>query len=139
MKKIDLNELDRKQPFKAPDGYFEELPSVIQSKAVDSDRKARPWELPVVRWIAVPAMIIAVVVFSVLPNDENNDPDQLLAEVSTEELVAYLESSEMSTADLLEMIDEPNGLFDDTDMDILGEGLTDDDMELLLDNYDVLL
>ncbi len=139
MKKINLNELDRKQPFKAPDGYFEELPSIIQSKAVDSDKRTQPWEMPVIRWVAVPAMIIAIVIFSILPNDENNNPDQLLAEVSTEELVAYLESTDMSTADLLEMIDEPNRLFDDTEVDILGDGLTDDDMELLLDNYDVLL
>ncbi len=139
MKKINLNELDRKQPFKAPDGYFEELPSIIQSKAVDSDKRAQPWEMPVIRWVAVPAMIIAIVIFSILPNDENNNPDELLAEVSTEELVAYLESTDMSTVDLLEMIDEPNRLFDDTEVDILGDGLTDDDMELLLDNYDVLL
>lgn len=139
MKKIDLNELDKNQPFKAPDGYFEELPSLIQSKAVDSGRNTRIWELPAVRWATVPAMmLVAIVIFFALPS-ENQNPEDLLSEVSTEELIAYLETSEMSTTELLEMIDEPNSLFDGTDVDMLGDDLTDDDMELLLDNYDILL
>ena len=137
MKNIDLNKLDRNQPFKAPDRYFEELPSVIQSKAIESNRKAETWKLPIIKWAAVPAIIVAVLIFLILPKNENKNAEQILSEVSTEELVAYLESSEMSTAELLDLINEPNSLFDETD--ILSEDLTDDDFNQLIDIYDVLL
>ncbi|MEM8895298.1 MAG: hypothetical protein AAGC88_12020 [Bacteroidota bacterium] len=139
MKKIDLNELKKEQPFKAPDGYFEELPGIIQNRAVHSGRKTQIWELPVIKWAAVPAMIIAIAVFAVLPNNDDVDPDQLLAEVSTDELVAYLESTEVSTTELLSMIDQPELLFEENDADLLGDDLSEEEMELLLDNYDVLL
>ncbi len=139
MKKIDLNDLKKEQPFKAPEGYFEELPGLIQSRAVDSGSKTRIWEIPAIRWAAIPAMIIAIVVFILLPNGEQVGPDELLAEVSTEELVAYLEYSEVSTTELLDMVDQPEMLFEDSEADLFGDNLSEEDMELLLENYDVLL
>ena len=130
--------MKRNQPFKAPDGYFKELPSRIQARAADSGRKTTLWELPAIRWAAIPAMLLAIVFYVMLPK-ANVPPETLLADVPTEELIAYLEASEMSTSEILDLIEAPNSLLDESDTDILGDDLTEEDMDLLLENYDVLL
>ncbi|HEU5291512.1 MAG TPA: hypothetical protein VFU05_12770 [Cyclobacteriaceae bacterium] len=101
MKKLE--DIPKKHPFKVPEGYFDKLPGIIQARIVDKSevqeaksyfRHALQYALPVI------ALAIVVVIYFIPKNTQ--DVDTILASVSTEELVAYLENSEITTEELLE-------------------------------------
>lgn len=99
MKKLE--DIQKNNPFSVPDGYFDKLPGVIQAR-IEGTAKKQP--VPYFRYALQYAMpVIALIIVAVIyltPKTENyND---ILASVSTEQLAAYLEDSELTTEDILE-------------------------------------
>jgi hypothetical protein len=105
---MNLEDINKKNIFKVPDQYFEEFPERLQDR-IRKESKKREGKLislpPFVR-MAVAASVLILITF-VLFLLQNNQPsvDQLLAEVPTESLIAYLEESDMSVDELIETID----------------------------------
>ncbi|MEQ9286633.1 MAG: hypothetical protein RIG77_06970 [Cyclobacteriaceae bacterium] len=118
----------QKLPFDVPDGYFEKLPSTIQARAIDTTRSKTPsfgMANQRVKWALVPVLLAIFLIGYSLWHSENNesfDADQLIAQVSSEDLVAYLEMSDISTEEIISEID-----FGHIDLD------TETDETLLLD------
>lgn len=103
MKKLD--DLPKKHPFTVPEGYFERLPGIIQSRVAEKSevRESRPYLRYALQY-ALPVVILAVVaVFYLIPRSPQ-DVDSMLAAVSTEELASYLEESEITTEELLDQM-----------------------------------
>ena len=124
-KSIKLDEIDKKVVYKVPDDYFEKLPTIIQSRVV----KPETASTPVLSWAstinyALPVAAIFIVIFYLVTGTNNSDGDvqAMIEEVSTEELVAYLDESDLSTDELLSLID-----LNEFDVD----GLLNEDIELL--------
>lgn len=102
MKKLE--DIPKNHPFSVPDGYFDKLPGVIQARVAESavKKQARPFFQYALR-VAVP--LAAMVVLAVLyftPSTGNNYND-ILASVDTEQLTAYLEESDITIDELLEV------------------------------------
>lgn len=100
MKKLD--EIPKKHPFEVPEGYFDKLPGIIQARVAGTSelKEAKPYFRYALQY-AVPVIVLAIVaLIYFIP--KNDDVDAMLATVSTEELVAYLENSEITTEELLE-------------------------------------
>ena len=96
MKKLD--DIPKKHPFTVPEGYFNSLPGIIQSRVAEKSgvRVAKPYVRYALQY-ALPVLILVVVsVFYLVPRS-SQDVNSLLASVSTEELAAYLEESEITT------------------------------------------
>jgi hypothetical protein len=111
MKKLE--DISKKQVFEVPEGYFEKLTSTIQARVAEKEsRRAIPFLPEVVRY-ALPALVlVGVGIFWFQNNASQKDAESILASVSTEDLVAYLNDSEISTDELMNAAE-----FDEDDLD----------------------
>ncbi len=133
MKKLE--NIPKKQVFDVPDGYFEKLSSTIQTRVAEKEsrRLTTFFALPVMIRYALPALVLVAIGVFWFQNDSQNDAESILASVSTEDLVAYLNDSEISTEELMNAAD-----FDAEDLDDIEsavyelhfDGLNTDDMQL---------
>lgn len=83
----------RQLPFTAPDGYFDDLPSRIQARAV---RKPKPafsisWSWQRTAASLAGASLIAVLVWQTLPQRQESLGSEALAGVSNDVITAYLD------------------------------------------------
>lgn len=113
MKKIKLDDIEKENIFETPSGYFEELPSIIQAKAMATEKKA--WYLtvfqqPALRFAAPALLILLLIVansdfFSTTSSTTTTaSVTEMIADLSTEELYTYvLEHADVTHGDLLEM------------------------------------
>ena len=126
MKKLD--DIPKKNIYEVPDGYFDQLALKIQARTeiISPTRSVNRWALAL-RY-AVPAVVIAVALLFIFKPKSIQDTEQLLASIPTEHLVAYLDASDISEQELLEIIK-----FDDTDADSLSVQVQE---EYLLNDFD---
>ena len=145
MKLDDLN--NNKNIYKVPDGYFDELPGRIQ-KRIELE-KARSgsfsWSFPSVMKIAAPALAVVLLIVAVIiqkPNDVETTESytELLDQVDVNEMVAYLELTDITSEEILEEIDVEtlDDNFGDLDNEILiEENIDDATIDALIDKYEI--
>ena len=96
---MELKDTDKKNIFRTPENYFEELPSRIQERVqtrnegVSVVRNGLAWKL------ALPAMVILIAVYLI--------PFSSTSTVEFEEtaIIEYLEESDVTTAQILDVYD----------------------------------
>jgi len=102
MKKLE--DIPKKQVFEVPEGYFEKLPGIVQSRVAKPGEERRWWF--VYRYslrIALPAMILlAFGIFWYNQPQADKSAEGILASIQTEDLVAYLSEADLTTEELLE-------------------------------------
>lgn len=103
-KRIQLDDLKRNVPFEVPEGYFEELPSIIQSRL-----PVIPEKRPLVSWswqrstALVGAMsLIFMLIWITFPERQGPLGNEPLSEVSNEAILEYLAQENISYYDLSE-------------------------------------
>ena len=126
MKKLD--DIPKKNIYEVPDGYFDQLALKIQSRTevISPTRSVSKWSLAL-RY-ALPAIIIGAALVFIFRPKSVQDTEQLLASIPTEHLAAYLDDSDVSEQDLLEIIK-----FNETDADSLNVQVQE---EYLLNDFD---
>ena len=97
MKKLE--DISRENIFKVPDGYFEKLPGVIQARVAKPEPNA--WFAPSYTYkFALPVVALSIVLTIWFTSRQGVSLEDQLNEIHTEQLMAYLEESDLS-ADLL--------------------------------------
>ena len=132
MKKLE--DIPKKDIFKVPGGYFENLPSVIQSR-VTSQKKERAF-LPSFSYAlryALPVVILGTIGYFWFNPAEPKTAESILATIETEDLVAYLNETDLTTEELLESIQLDANDVDQLEDKIYDEELSDEDLEGILD------
>jgi hypothetical protein len=126
MKKLD--DIPKKNIYEVPDGYFDQLALKIQARTevISPTRSVNSWTLALK--YALPAVVIAVALVFILKPKSVQDTEQLLASIPTEHLIAYIDDSDISVQDLLEIVN-----FDEADADSLN---TQVQGEYLLNEFD---
>jgi hypothetical protein len=117
MKKLD--DIPKKNIFEVPDDYFDRLPMKIQARleTPDQTRYIPVWNLAV-RY-ALPIVIVGLVlVYFLRPNAHQTE--ELLASISNEHLIAYLNETDISVNELLDIAN-----FNESDADSLSQHLND--------------
>jgi len=143
MKKSDpkkLHGIPKRNIFTVPDGYFNNLPSIIQARTKE---KESILSLPVFVGslkYAIPAILIIIAVAIWIQSDNQSVTEQLLAEISTEEIIDYMQDSKMTSYELAEilqlsgeeltqiLVNEFESLEELPDEDILLEYLDEEDL-----------
>ncbi|HYC87185.1 MAG TPA: hypothetical protein VEB86_18260 [Chryseosolibacter sp.] len=87
--------------FKVPDGYFENLPGVINERVVAATAVRRRFIKSVYAYAAAAVLILLVLVRLNRPAMTAQDAETILASIETEELINYLEESDISVEDVL--------------------------------------
>ena len=122
--KYKLDDIEKKKVFDVPEGYFEDLPMKIQ-KRIESEstsKMAIAWP----KWsvaLAASLTLIAVFLFVIPSNDVN--AEDLLASVTQEELIAYLDEIELEEFEIITALGDNPSVFDFEET----EGLDDIDLE----------
>lgn len=118
MKKLE--DIPKKDLFKAPDGYFDKLPGIIQARVAKPEPKS-VW-LPVLKF-ALPVVALVTVGIFWFSNPTVKSVEAELASINTEQLIAYLDNNEVvwedvdvdrnwSEDDLLELENQVYSTFD---------------------------
>lgn len=137
---MKLDENHKKNIYKVPEGYFEKLPQQIQARIAE-ENKSTSWQPVLVLRYAVPViLLIAVAIYfgiSYYPQAVVQ-PEDLLAEVSTQEIVDYLAESDITTEELIDEFrnDEEIILNENNGLDALELDLNEADFDELLNEYD---
>ena len=140
-----LEDIPKKNIYKVPDGYFDNLPTIIQARVTEKSSSKTPSFALRLRY-ALPVLALAILsVVWVLTRESGEDAasaEQLLASIDTPSLIAYLEESELTTDELLENIefslDEVSAIESDVyDLDIEQDALDEllNEYQLDLDNF----
>jgi hypothetical protein len=135
MKKLE--DISKKEVFTVPDGYFDELPGVIQARVAARGRRRE--FLPSFSWkVAVPAMVVlAAGIFWVAGPAEPTDAESILASVETHDLVAYLsESDDVSVDEVLESVEFNGNDLEEIESEVYMLDLNDGDHENLINELD---
>ncbi len=100
-----LEDIPKKTLFEVPEGYFDRLPGVIQAR-VAAERPESAWSGygRVALRFALPVVVLAAAAVFFLTNRASVSTEDLLASIESEQLVAYLEETEVNTDDLLEFV-----------------------------------
>ena len=123
MKQIKLDDIEKKVPFEVPEDYFEQLTSLIQDKVYEKPK--RQW-IPTgqMKWAVygiLALILVAIVLF--YPNTPSPTSQDLLAEVSDQDLLEYLDLNGFSGYELVDGME-------DEDIDDLWEDDTFENLEL---------
>lgn len=131
MKKLE--DIPKKDLFKAPDGYFDKLPGIIQARVAKPEPESI-W-VPVLKF-ALPVLALVTVGVFWFSNPTVQNVETELAGINTEQLIAYLDNTEVvweetetdsdwSEDDLLELEDRVYSTFgsDGSDLELLDEFL----------------
>lgn len=129
MKKLE--DIPKKTIFEVPEGYFDKLPGVIQSRIAEKSpvREQASYFALSLRY-ALPAIVLiaaSVFVYQTYYNNQPSDVESILASVDSQDLVDYLDEDEVSMEDILEDVsageinpDELNTMeLDFSDVDLL--------------------
>ncbi len=133
-----LEDIPKKTLFEVPEGYFDRLPGVIQAR-VASQQPESAWSgygQMAVRF-ALPVVVIAAAAVFFLNNPEAASTEELLASIESEQLVAYLEETEVNTDDLLEFAPLEAEEVQALEEDAFGEYILEEiDLEELENEFD---
>jgi len=133
MKKLE--DIPKKEIFSVPEGYFDKLPGVIQSRVAQKERHLIPVNRLVLRY-ALPVVALIVVAVFWLNRPTEISAENILASVETQDLIAYLNESDISTEEILE-----NVSFDAIDAIEIESAVyelnfQDEDLEILTEELD---
>ena len=98
-----LEDIQKIAPFKVPEGYFESLPLRIQARIQPQEKVSWLPNFGMALKIAIPIFLVALVSLVIWSdNIKSNDTLAGLDSVSTEQLLVYLESDEITIDEILE-------------------------------------
>jgi len=136
-----LETTSKKEAFSVPEGYFDTLPTIIQAKAIESTKKSFVFNKSIALKFALPSLILLMVVgyfgFKYQSNSISSDAniEQMLADISTEEMVAYLDQTDLSSEDLLDLVSFDGEQIDDFSVNL--ENISDEELELLIEDFNI--
>ncbi len=104
MKKLE--NIPKKAIFEVPEGYFDKLPGVIQSRIAEKNpvRNRASYFTLSLRY-ALPALVLiaaSIFVYQNYYNSHGADAESILASIGSQDLVDYLDEDEIALEDILE-------------------------------------
>lgn len=134
-----LEDIPKKQSFKVPDGYFEDLPMRIQAR-IETEKPKSVVSFSygkLALLYTLPIILIGIVSVVVWNNyaAKTEDPLVALENVAAEQLVAYLENDEISADDILENASFSNTMVDEMQQPY--EGISDKELDELANEYNI--
>jgi len=104
MKKLE--NIPKKNIFEVPEGYFEKLPGIVQSRVV-ARSKSKPTQWVFALRYAVPILILAgigIFWFNHSPSYQYNELELELEAMQPSQLSIYLNDTDLSTEELVETV-----------------------------------
>lgn len=98
---FSLDQLPKRDVFQTPDGYFDQLPSRIQARAVETSRRRTPiwtWRRT---WLSLGgAGLVAALVYLSIPTRQETLGQETMGTVGSADIVGYLNERNLTAHDL---------------------------------------
>lgn len=135
--KYTLDDIDKKQGFEVPKGYFEDFPMKIQKRIEKEKTETKSLRLP--SWsLAMAASIVVIVSFVLIFNSNTVTAEDMLAEIAEEDLVAYIGQLEMDEYDLADAFPDEAGVIEFEDINIFENmDIEDESLDGILEEYNL--
>lgn len=139
-RKINIESLEKQNIHQTPDGYFDQLPLQIQSRIARERTATTPLSVfsqPLAWPVAAAVALLIVGWFYFSPQQVNLTADELLADVQAEEMMAYLYEENLSTYDIVSLVDE--NIIDDLssiDQGLIDPSVSAEDLETIYAELD---
>lgn len=140
---MKLEDIKKENIYTVPDKYFDQLPSRIQTRVY---KKKPVWGLPF-HWnlaykIAGPVLVVLLLtIYLGVPRFGNSElsAEEILAQVNTEDLVAYLQTTDITTDEIIEEVDFTNIDLDFYEQEPIMQNMqmNEKDIDALLDEYGI--
>ncbi|UXX78532.1 hypothetical protein N7E81_14315 [Reichenbachiella carrageenanivorans] len=140
-RKIDIESLKKQNIHQIPDGYFDQLPLKVQSR-IEHERIAAPslsvFSQPLTWPIAAAIVLFVAGWFYLSPSPQDFTADQLLTNVQSEDMIAYLYEETLGTYDILTLLDESTILdeLSPIDQDLIDPSISAEDLEKIYSELD---
>lgn len=134
-----LEDIPKKEIFTVPDGYFERLPSVIQSRLAEHNQpswKTSPFFRYSVRY-AIPLLVLLAIGFFWYTRQPGTNAEAILASIETEDLMVYLQESDLSTEELMDHVPLDATDADDIQDAVYELNFGDHELEEIIDDIDL--
>lgn len=136
------NHKKHKEPFEAPEGYFEQLEDRLVARIAKEEKEAQepvgsafPWS-----YLSIAASVLLLAVAGwYFQSEKQPGPEESygLADVSDEAIIEYLINSDLTTEEILAYAGKDIS-FDQGDQEVLPElELDDQNIEELMNTYDL--
>jgi len=141
MKRIKLDDLARDVPYQVPEGYFEKLPSAVQTKIQEliSEKET----LFPIRWgwqrsavVGVAASIIGALIWVTYPQQQGTLAETSLSQVSNTEIVNYLKDNQVTLYEVSENVDLSD-MYQNEEILLKNLNVSEVDLEKALQNIDI--
>lgn len=137
---MKLEDLPKKEIFEVPEGYFEKLPGTIQARI--AERQQQTTSRPVLRYAfqyALPLVMIITIGLIWFEKSSSNpsSTEILLADIQTEDLITYLDDTDMSTDELLEHASLNAADAEEIEQEVYGLDLDDETLDILTDEMEL--
>jgi hypothetical protein len=99
-----LDEIEKKNFYNVPEGYFESLPAIIQSRVAGKSLDLSFSWVSRLKY-ALPILAISISLFWFYKSQSDFSPEDLLASISSEDIADYLHSIEIPADDFMESLD----------------------------------
>jgi hypothetical protein len=107
MKRIKLDDLERKLPYAEPVDYFEKLPSVIQSRIYEqvSEKEGTftvSWSWKRTALLGAAASVVGILLWVTYPQKQLSLGEETLSQVSDDEIITYLKDNHITQQEMVE-------------------------------------
>lgn len=140
-KPFKLENISKKETFSVPKGYFDTLPTIIQTKAIESTKKTFVFNTALALKFALPSILLLVVVgyfgykYQLGSQVLDDKIELMLADISTEEMVEYLDQTDLSSEDFLELVSFEGEQIDDFSIGL--NNISDEELDLLMNDFTI--
>lgn len=138
---MKLDDIKKKNIYSTPDRYFDQLPARIQNRVTKKQVFGFSFSWNLILKVASPALAVFLIVFYININKNGNElnAEDLLSQIETEDLIAYLVTTDISTEEIIEELDLSfiNLDFNEDGLIMQNMDMDDDDIEMLLDEYGI--
>ncbi|HEY9045582.1 MAG TPA: hypothetical protein VIN08_06780 [Ohtaekwangia sp.] len=134
---MKLEDLPKKQIFNVPDGYFDKLPGTIQARVAKEQQAMRPAFRYTLQYAIPVVIVIAIGIFWMVNISSPTTAEEMLAEIHTSDLVAFLNDSDISTDELIEhtLLDAQDA--DAIEVAVYGYDLDQETLDIITDEIDL--
>lgn len=135
--KIKLDDIDKKNPYDVPSGYFEDLTSKVQSK-IEKRSAMRPATTWALKWALAPSLVLLILLtFWLKPKHETEKVNSLLSQVSDDDILDYLAQGELDEMELLSLSSHPEHILEHSPNYLNGIDLDQQSLEELYEEFDL--
>lgn len=138
MMKIKLDDIEKKNPYSVPSGYFESLSPEIQNKIMKKTPGFLSYSL-ILKWVLAPAMSILLAAgfwWNYSSQNQLKSAD-LLVGITEEDIMNYLEQSELTDMELLSLSNAPSKLLNESPNYLNGIDIEGGNLDELIENFDL--